>query len=101
MKKNITIGEKYGPTIKITDAKQAQKYFAKCVEHTMRFGHSRQKAEQIERSNIGYYAGYDTHRTRLRVEKLFNCQHPLFGEAKNGVPTSKEAFEMGCKRGKS
>jgi len=33
--------------------------------------------------------------TRLRVEQLFNCAHPIFGEASNGTPTPKEAFEMG------
>ena len=33
-------------------------------------------------------------------EDLFKCSHPYFGSIKeNGVPTAKEAFEMGMKIG--
>lgn len=79
MKKNITIGEKYRPAMEITDPQQAAAYFEECVQHMMTFGHNRQEAENIERANLGYFAGYFDDATRARVEKLFQCAHPIFG----------------------
>lgn len=95
MKKKITHGDKYGPAMKITDQKEAEAYFEECVEHCMSFGNSREQAEDIERQNFGYWAGYYDHETRLRVEKLFSCKHPVFGAAEDGTPTPEEAFELG------
>ena len=95
MKKKITYKEKYGPAMKITDQKEANEYFEKCVKHSMTFGNSREQAEDIERQNLGYYAGYYDHETRLRVEELFSCKHPVFGSAETSKPTPEEAFEMG------
>jgi len=99
MKKKITYGDKYGPAMKITDQKLADQYFEECVEHNMTFGNSREKAEDNERQNLGYWAGYYDHETRLRVEKLFGCKHPVFGSAEDGKPTPGEAFEVGKKIG--
>jgi len=97
----ITIGEKYDPAMSITDAKEAREYFELCVEHTMRSGKSRVEAEEIERKNLGYYAGYYDSATRARVERLFNCAHPFFGAiAEKGSPTQEEAFKIGCKLGR-
>jgi hypothetical protein len=76
---NITSGEKYGPAMQITDQAEADAYFEKCVQHMMARGRSREEAEQIERSNLGYYAGYYDTETRERVERLFRCAHPVFG----------------------
>lgn len=90
-----TFGEKYGPAVKITDQSEADEYFEALVEHTMRFGHSREEAEKIECTNLGYWAGYYDLETRLRVERLFGCEHPFFGSAAEGQPTPEEAFEMG------
>ena len=59
-------------------------------------GDSREKAEKIQRTNLGYFAGYYSNETRERVERLFRCVHPIFGSiAENGVPTPEEAFEAG------
>lgn len=77
MKPNITTGEKYGPAMEITDQATADDYFEKCVTHSMIFGNTRKEAEDIERQNLGYYAGYYDNETRERVERLFHCQHPL------------------------
>jgi len=96
MKSTITIGEKYGPAMEITDQASADRYFEECVLHSMSFGNSREKAESLERQNLGYFAGYYDHETRERVERLFKCSHPIFGSiAKNGPPTAEEAFEAG------
>lgn len=95
MKDPITIGEKYDPAMKITDQAEADAYFEECVQHCMKHGESREEAETIERANLGYYAGYYDYETRLRVERLFTCAHPIFGPALKGKPTPEEAFEMG------
>lgn len=96
----ITISEKYAPAIRITDQAEADAYFARCVEHTMRFGKTRAEAEALERSNLGYFAGYYDHETRARVERLFQCAHPIFGAiAEKGPPTPEEAFRLGVEAG--
>ena len=96
MKPDITIGEKYSPAMEITDQAEADAYFEQCVQHTMSFGLDRVRAEAIEKSNLGYYAGYYSSETRARVEKLFRCEHPIFGSiAINGSPTAEEAFQAG------
>ena len=92
----MTIGEKYGPAMNITDQAQADAYFEQCVQECMAHGRTREEAESIERQNLGYYAGYYDNETRCRVERLFRCSHPVFGAiAEHGAPTPEEAFEMG------
>jgi len=91
-----TMGEKYNPAMEIEDQVIADEYFEMLVEHNMRISdNSRLEAENIERSNLGYIAGYYDHETRLRVEKLFVCRHPMLGKASDEKPTPEEAFEMG------
>ena len=95
----ITIGAKYDPAMKITDQAEADRYFEECVEHCMRFAHSREEVERIERSNLGYYAGYYSDETRRQVERLFRCEHPVFGSiAEKGAPTAEQAYgpHNGC-----
>jgi hypothetical protein len=98
MKADITIGDKYGPAMEITDQAEADAYFAECVQHTMDFGKTREEAEAVERSNLGYFAGYYSEDTRRRVESLFHCAHAIFGSiAEKGPPTPEEALEAGRK----
>jgi len=97
--KKITIGEKYGPAMKIITQEEAGKYFEQLVEHTMSFGHCREEAEGIEKQNLGYYAGYYNDAIRERVERLFSCKHPVFGAIKDGAPTPEEAFQAGLEFG--
>lgn len=78
----ITIGEKYDPAMKIDNKEDADMYFERCVEHTMSLGYNRYEAEDIEKKNLGYYAGYGSNETRKRVESLFMCAHPIFGSTK-------------------
>ena len=93
----ITLGDKYGPAMVIIDPGIARAYFERCVEHNMRMtpGRTHEEAENFERSNIGYWAGYYDHATRERVEQLFNCQHPVFGKARERIPTADEALAAG------
>lgn len=98
----VSIAQKYGPAMAIEDQDEADAYFEKCVEHMMRAGeYTRAKAEEIERSNLGYYAGYHSTEVRRRVERLFRCAHPVFGSvAENGVPTAEQAFQAGIEMAK-
>ena len=96
MDAKITIGDKYGPAMQITDQAEADAYFEKCVKHCMSFGKDRVEAESIERQNLGYYAGYYSDEVRRRIEQLFRCAHPIFGAiSKVGAPTPEEAFQAG------
>ena len=90
----ITYGEKYGPAMKIKDRAEAAAYFEACVQHTMRMRPcGREEAESIERQNLGYWAGYYDSGTRSRVERLFMCEHPIFGSIdRQGSPRTDEAF---------
>jgi hypothetical protein len=94
---HMTIGEAYAPAMEMTDAQKAAEYFEALVRRDMKyFGKSRQEAEQMERGNLGYFAGYYDSATRERVERLFNCAHPVFGSiAENGAPTAEQALEAG------
>lgn len=96
-----TIGEAYGPAMGITDQAEADRYFEELVLETMESGKTRDEAEAIERSNLGYYAGYCSHETRLRVERLFRCVHPVFGPAADHRPTPEECFAAGLQLGRS
>jgi hypothetical protein len=97
----LTIAQKYGPAMEIEEQAAADAYFEKCVQHNMSFGSAnRAQAEAFERANLGYYAGYYDNETRERVERLFKCQHPLFGSIKeNGPPTPEQAFKAGMAAG--
>ena len=102
MEKRITMRKKYGPAMDITDQAEADAYFEQCVQHMMSFGKDRAEAERIERTNLGYYAGYYGNGTRERVERLFRCAHPVFGKiAESGPPTPEEAFAAGAAMAKA
>ena len=96
----MTIGEAYEPAMEMKDEALAHAYFEALVERHMRvFGTSREEAERTEKANLGYYAGYYDNETRRRVERLFRCAHPVFGEiAKVGAPTPEEALKAGFDR---
>ncbi len=95
--KKISYGEKYGPAMEITDQAIADLYFEELVAHSMSFrGTTRTQAEIIERANLGYWAGYYNDETRRRVERLFRCEHPVFGKiAEKGPPSFEQAFKAG------
>lgn len=98
--------ESLNPAMEITDPEDAKQYKEALIKYTERFltnglSESGMTAEEVVNSNLGYYAGYYSLETRERVEKLFNCSHPVFGSIKdNGAPTPKQAFEAGLEIGK-
>lgn len=92
----MTMGECYKPAMEITDQEEADEYFEALVTRSVTFfGQSREEAESNQRQNLGYWAGYYDHETRIRVERLFCCAHPIFGKAKVSVPTAEEAYQAG------
>lgn len=105
-KKNPTVGELLDPAMHITDPEDAKQYLAAYVKMIQKGldktpNSEGLTAEQIAKSNLGYFAGYYSNETCERVEKLFMCEHPVFGSIeKNGAPGNKKAFEMGLALGK-
>ena len=99
-KEVLTYGECLDPAMKITEEEDAKQYFDEYVKFIQKHldkepNENGLTAEQIAKQNLGYYAGYYDTETRIRVEKLFTCSHPIFGNAANGTPTPEEAFEKG------
>lgn len=96
MKKDITNKEKYGKAVEILNEEEAKQYFEECVAHYMEnTGSSREEAENVERENIGYYAGYYGTEEMARVKKLYSAKHPVFDKSNS----STEAFLRGFNRG--
>ena len=77
---NLTLRELYGPAMEVETQEEADALFETLVARmTKAHGVSQSDAEMIQRSNLGYYAGYYGPETRERVERLFKCAHPVFG----------------------
>lgn len=97
MPDQISLMDKYEPAMTITDEIEAQAYFNQCVEHCMRIGRmGREEAERIERQNIGYYSSYFNKEAQQRVERLYQCVHPLFGPmGKDGLTRVEDAYYLG------
>lgn len=64
----------------IYDKETAKKYWNALIKwHIKRTKDTKEKAIQIEASNLGYYKGYYDGETIERVTKLFKVAHPIFG----------------------
>ena len=100
-KEELTYGDLLKPAMEITDPQDAQQYLTEYVKWVQKALDKEPRdddmtAEQIAGVNLGYYAGYYDNETRVRVEELFMCSHPVFGSIKNnGSPTPEQAFKMG------
>lgn len=89
----MTYNETLGPAMKITNQEEANRYYEALVQrHIKRDECGRTEAENIVKSNLGYYAGCYDRETFERVNKLFNTAHPIFGK---DYPTPEEAFNAG------
>lgn len=103
-KKDLTYGDCLDPAMKITEQEDADQYLKDYIAYIQTHldkekGPHKNTAEEIAKINLGYYAGYGSNDLCKRVEKLFRCSHPIFGKAEEGIPTAKEAFELGRKMG--
>lgn len=95
----ISNGDKYNPLMRVTEQDDADMMFERCVKHTMRcnIDLTRDQAEAIDRSNIGYWTGYFDSETAQRVNRLFKTQHPILG---GQIRTPEEIFNLGMEMGK-
>jgi hypothetical protein len=105
-KAKLSYRECLGPAMAITEPADAQQYLAAYtafIQRALDGGHDAngKTAAQIAKINLGYYAGYCDHETRLRVESLFECNHPVFGAAANGAPTPAAALAAGIAKATS
>ena len=92
-------GELLKPGMEITDPKSALEYFDTCIKYGMRkHGHTREEAIRWMKENLVCFAGYYGSDVGERVHRLFNCTHPVFGDA---TPTAEEALQAGMKVAKS
>jgi hypothetical protein len=58
--------------------------------------HTPEEIVTIALDNLGYWAGYAGRETRARVERLYGCEHPIFGTlAEHGEPSAELALEIG------
>lgn len=96
-----TIMEVYGPAMAITDQAEADRELERIVVEIHMAGElDRIRALEIARESLAYFAGYYGNETRERVERLFRCEHPIFGSiAERGPPTPEYAFAAGFKMG--
>lgn len=90
-KETLTYGESLGPAMSITDQDDADQYFKEYVTFLHRHIDKESNTddmivENVAKVNLSYYAGYFDLETRIRVEKLFSCSHPIFGRAKEKQP---------------
>lgn len=100
----LTYSECLSPAMKIVDQDEATQYLTDYVAFIQKSldkdpRSDSMTAEEIAKVNLGYFAGYHDTETRLRVERLFHCSHPIFGNVSNGIPTIKEVFTAGLKLG--
>lgn len=83
------------------DKTEADQFYNSYVSFVMNENNSsREDAEKICKSNLGYFAGYYDKDTCDVIYNTYKCCHPIFG----GNPFSvspKEAFETGYELGKS
>lgn len=91
-KPGTTHSDMLAPAMKIVDAAEATEYLQDYIAHV--------KSEELAKNNLAYYAGYYNRETRERVEKLFNCIHPVLGPVAANL-TAEEVFNMGVKMGES
>lgn len=96
----LTYGECLHPAMKITDPEDAKQYLRDYIAYQQKHLNSEPRtdnktAEEICKINLGYFAGYYDNETRARVETLFCCSHPIFGNVSNGSPTAEQALEAG------
>lgn len=90
----LTLGECYGAAVAVKKQEDADRYFKALVASAQRkWGKTLEQATADEKANLGYYAGYYDQETNIRVQRLYNCQHPVFGKRTN--VSHAEAFKAG------
>ena len=99
---SITSGDLYNSAMKVQTQEEADEFFeALMVFCLIEFVQEREEAARVMRSNIGYWTGYCSDETAIRVQRLFQCEHPVFGSMEHdGPPTPEEALRKGIEIGR-
>lgn len=61
-------------------------------------GSTREEAEKIVKSNLGYFAGYYDSKTCDLIYKVYCTEHPVFGKKPFGI-SPEDAFNAGLEAG--
>lgn len=86
--------------IEVRTQEEADECFSNLVEQQLReHGADPSTVDARVRCALGYFAGYYDHETRLRIEQLYRCEHPIFGPATKGLPSPEKIFRMGLELG--
>ena len=97
--KEYTIAELYSRSTKIETEQEAKTYLNNLVQYfVQRFNMPLDEAYLKVRQNIGYFSGYYSDEIRRRIEKLFNCVHPILGSVDNDL-SPEEIFKIGFEMG--
>lgn len=97
----MTYSEMFDAAMEATTQVEADRLLARLVDAVVEVrGISAEEAACSVRRDLGYYAGYHSHDTRLRVEALFNCVHPYLGAAANGQLSGDEIQRIGIAMGR-
>lgn len=84
-KDSTTFGDLLKPAVEIAkrgDHEEGQRWWAAYTRYLVKdWGHSPDKAEQIIRSNVGYWSGYYDHDTMVLIQDFYRVAHPVFGRA--------------------
>lgn len=94
----MTWGELYNPAMEMTEPVEAAEYLNALIQRNVTyFKQTAEEAEECVKQNLGYISGYYDTETMVRVQRLFDCSHPVFGkiESKTDLPTPEEAFQSG------
>jgi hypothetical protein len=94
-----TYGEMYDPAMEVQTEQEAAAYLDRLIRYQVAHGVHPDIATKIIKVNLAYWAAYGSHERRERIERLYGCEHPVFGSIKeNGPPTTNEAFQLGLNR---
>ena len=77
------MGEVFNEALRLakTDSNEAKEFFKKYVSLISKRNHcSLDKATEIAKSNLGYFAGYYDEETCDIIYKTYQCSHPIFGD---------------------
>lgn len=80
--------DRYERAMQITDQAEADAYTEACISHVVATapGFTREFAGEAFREILGTWTAFHDNETAVRVQKLFRCKHPIFGEAVPGRP---------------
>lgn len=93
--KERNLADDYNRAMAMTDKAAAMALLEELTDYTLslRTELTREEAREIQLKNIGYWTGYTDHETALRVLKLFETEHPIFGDYSK--VTTEKVFRAG------